>query len=169
MFTFAWYAWAIGHTTGSFPGAGELPLAGASPRYQLYPTRDRRLVACGALEPKFWLAFTQAIGLAPAYVDDARDPVATKRAVAERIAERSAAEWSPVLAAADCCATVVHSLAEALNDPHFVQRGLFAARLAGAAGGTMPALPLPIAEPFRDRSGTAEGASPLGGDQWVVA
>src|SRR5262245_14013374 len=46
MFTFAWYALAVGQATGRFPGAGELMLAGGSPRYQLYPTRDGKFVAC---------------------------------------------------------------------------------------------------------------------------
>src|SRR5918995_1184351 len=59
MFTFAWYALALGQASGRFPGAGELRLTGASPRYQLYPTRDGRLIACGALEQKFWDAFTR--------------------------------------------------------------------------------------------------------------
>ena len=66
MFTFAWYAWAFGHATGKFPGPGELRLVGASPRYQLYPTADDKIVACGALEQKFWLAFCNTIGLAGA-------------------------------------------------------------------------------------------------------
>ena len=65
MFTFAGHALAVGHITGTFPGAGGARLTGGSPRYQLYPTRDGKLVACGALEQKFWLAFTAAIGLAP--------------------------------------------------------------------------------------------------------
>src|SRR5882672_8084842 len=47
MFTFAWYAYAIGNATGKYPGPGELRLAGGSPRYQLYPTRDGKIVACG--------------------------------------------------------------------------------------------------------------------------
>ena len=34
--------------------AGELPLVGGSPRYQIYPTKDGKLVACGAIEQKFW-------------------------------------------------------------------------------------------------------------------
>ena len=64
MFTFASHAIAVGHITGTFPGAGGARLTGGSPRYQLYPTRDGKLVACGALEQKFWIAFTAAIGLA---------------------------------------------------------------------------------------------------------
>lgn len=149
MFTFAWYALALGSATGRFPKPGELALVGGSPRYQLYPTKDGRIVACGALEQKFWLAFAQAIGLAAAFIDDARDPKATRDAVAKLIAARTAADWRPILAPADCCATIVTPLHEALRDPHFVARGLFAHEVATASGKTLPALPVPIAPQFR--------------------
>ena len=79
---------AFGHATGKFPGPGELRLAGGSPRYQLYPTRDGKLVACGALEQKFWLAFCNAIGLPAPLMNDLADPAATKAAVAEIIGAR---------------------------------------------------------------------------------
>lgn len=148
MFTFAWYALALGTAAGRFPKPGELPLAGSSPRYQLYPTKDGKLIACGALEQKFWLTFTKAIGLSETFVNDLRNPQATRVAVAELIAQRTADEWKPILAAADCCATVVTPLEEALRDPHFVERGLFAHEV-GIAGRTLPALPLPIAPQFR--------------------
>ena len=45
-------------------------------------------------------------------------------------------------------ATIVKSLEEALADPHFVARGLFAHKVATAAG-DIPALPVPIAPQFR--------------------
>jgi crotonobetainyl-CoA:carnitine CoA-transferase CaiB-like acyl-CoA transferase len=151
MFTFAWYGFVTGHATGRFPGPGELRLTGASPRYQLYPTRDGRLVACGALEQKFWLSFCAAIGLAQELIDDRRDPQATKAAVAAIIARESADHWRPKFRAADCCATIMASLEEALHDAQFVERGLFAHQIGGPSGATMPALPLPIAAPFRDR------------------
>ena len=160
MFTFAWYALALGQATGRFPKPGEIMLVGASPRYQLYPTRDGRIVACGALEQKFWLAFTAAIGLAPELVDDRRDPAATKAAIARLIAARDAGEWAPVLAQADCCATIVKSLEEAVRDPHFAGRGLFAHEIETASGKTMPALPLPIAPQFRAAPGVKK-APPL--------
>jgi alpha-methylacyl-CoA racemase len=149
MFTFAWYAYAIGHTTGTFPAPGELRLVGGSPRYQLYPTRDGKIVACGALEQKFWLAFCNTIGLPAPLMNDLADPEATKRAVAEIIAREAAAHWRPKFAAADCCVTLMASLEEALHDPHFVERGLFAHQVAGASGKTMPALPVPIAASLR--------------------
>jgi crotonobetainyl-CoA:carnitine CoA-transferase CaiB-like acyl-CoA transferase len=149
MFTFAWHALATGQTGGRYPGSGEAPLAGGSPRYALYRTRDGKLVACAALEQKFWRAFCATIGLAPALVDDTADPAATRAAVAAIIAERSAADWRPLLAKADCCATIVASLAEAVCDPHFVARGLFARKVVGSAGTAMAALPVPIAPAFR--------------------
>jgi crotonobetainyl-CoA:carnitine CoA-transferase CaiB-like acyl-CoA transferase len=153
MFTFAWYALALGAATGRFPKPGELGLTGGSPRYQLYPTRDGKIVACGAIEQKFWLAFSAAIGLAAEFIDDARDPKATRNAVGKLIAARTADEWRPVFAAADCCATIVVPLEQAMRDPHFVARGLFAHEVAGASGKTIPALPLPIAPKFRDKPG----------------
>ncbi len=160
MFTFGWNALAIGAATGAFPKPGEHWLTGGSPRYQLYVTKDRQIVACGALEPKFWEAFTTAIGLAPEFVDDRRDPKATRDAVARIIASRTAEEWKPIFAAADCCVTVLVALEQALGDPHFVERGLFAHRVATASGKTLPALPLPIDPQFRDKP-VAKKAPPL--------
>jgi crotonobetainyl-CoA:carnitine CoA-transferase CaiB-like acyl-CoA transferase len=169
MFTFAWYAYAIGHATGKFPGPGQLRLVGASPRYQLYPTKDGKIVACGALEQKFWLAFCNTIGLPAPLMNDFADPAATKRAIADIIAGETAEHWRPKLAAADCCATIMASLEEALHDPHFVERGLFAHSISDAvAGKTIPALPVPIAETLREKPG-AKGSPKLGADNDLLA
>lgn len=151
LFTFAWQALALGTVGGRFPRSGELELAGGSPRYALYPTQDGRLVACGALEQKFWLAFTSLIGLAAGLIDDRRDPEATRDAVTNLIRARTAAEWAPLFAQADCCVTIVKPLEEALRDPHFVGRGLFAREIKTASGKAIPALPLPIDPQFRSK------------------
>ena len=124
-----------------------------------------RLVCCAALEQKFWEAFTGAIGLAPGFIDDRRNPAATKIAVATIIAGRSADEWRPLFAAADCCVTIMATLEEALRDPHFAGRGLFAHKVAGPTGATMPALPVPIDPQFRDDARTIKIARKLGGDK----
>jgi crotonobetainyl-CoA:carnitine CoA-transferase CaiB-like acyl-CoA transferase len=153
MFTFAWYALALGQASGRFPKPGELSLVGSSPRYQLYPTKDGRIVACGALEQKFWLAFTSLIGLPPELVDDHRDPTATRSAIAGLIAARTSDEWNPLFSKADCCVTLVKPLEEAIRDPHFVERDLFSHTIETASGKTMAALPLPIAPQFRGKPG----------------
>ncbi len=150
MFTFAWHALASGFAEHRFPAPATARLTGGSPRYQLYPTSDGKLVACAALEQKFWLAFCAAIGLAAPLVDDRVDAAATTAAVAGIIASRTAQEWEPVFTAADCCVTIVTDLEHAVLDPHFVGRGLFAHQLVTAKGTEMPALPVPIDRGFRD-------------------
>jgi len=154
MFTFTWAAMAIGAATGRFPKQGDLWLVGGSPRYQIYPTKDGKLIACGALEPKFWAAFTHAIGLSQEFIDDARNPMATRDAIAKLILAKTSDEWKPIFAAADCCATVIVPLEEAMRDPHFIERGLFAHEVGTESGKTLPALPLPIAPEFRAAPGT---------------
>jgi crotonobetainyl-CoA:carnitine CoA-transferase CaiB-like acyl-CoA transferase len=116
MFTFAWHALATGFAEGRFPAPGASRLTGGSPRYRLYPTRDGKLLACAALEDKFWHVFCATIGLGPALADDSVDPAATIAAVGAIVASRTAAAWRPLLAAADCCVTIVADLAEAVAD-----------------------------------------------------
>ena len=151
MFTFGWYALALGSASGKYPKPGEMWLVGGSPRYQLYPTKDGKIVACGAIEQKFWQSFTAAIGLAVELVNDTMNPMATRDAVAQLIAARSSDEWRPIFAKADCCTTIVVPLEQAIRDPHFVERGLFAHSVETAAGKSLPALPLPIAPQFREK------------------
>ncbi|HET7910950.1 MAG TPA: CoA transferase [Pseudolabrys sp.] len=154
MFTFTWAALALGVATGRFPKSGDLWLVGGSPRYQIYPAKDGKLIACGALEQKFWVAFTSAIGLPKQFVDDARDPMATRDTIAKLILARTSDEWRRILADADCCATIIIPLEQAMRDPHFVERGLFAHHVGTESGKTLPALPLPIAPEFRAAPGT---------------
>ncbi len=150
MFTFSWMALATLHATGKAPGPATLSTAGGSPRYQIYPTKDGKFVACGALEQKFWTAFCGTIGLSQEFMNDFRNPEATKAAVRQIIAREPAEYWKPKLAEADCCATIVATLEEALADEHFVQRGLFGEQISGFEGGKpLPALPVPISPQFR--------------------
>src|SRR5262245_23147499 len=153
MFTFTCAALAIGVATGRFPKPGDLWLVGGSPRYQIYPAKDGKLVACGALEPKFWAAFTRAIGLPKEFVDDTRNPMVTRDAIAKLILAKTSDEWRPIFAAADCCATIIVPLEEAMRDPHFVERGLFDYQVGIEEGKTLPALPLPIVQEFRATPG----------------
>jgi alpha-methylacyl-CoA racemase len=161
MFTFEWLALAVGQATGRYPRPGELRTVGGSPRYQLYPTSDGKLLACGSLEQKFWESFCATIELPAKLIDDRIDSAATKAAVAAIVAGAPADHWRPKLAAADCCATIVASLEEALGDPHFVDRGLFAYSVAGASGATMRALPVPISPDFRGSPATPKTAPKL--------
>jgi crotonobetainyl-CoA:carnitine CoA-transferase CaiB-like acyl-CoA transferase len=150
MFTFAWIALATLHATGNAPGPATLLTTGGSPRYQMYPTKDGKFIACGALEQKFWNGFCETIGLPSEFINDAHNPEASKMAIRKLVASETAAYWKPRLAKADCCATIVATLEEAVADEHFVKRGLFSENVSSAAGEKfLPALPVPIAPEFR--------------------
>ncbi len=148
LFTFLYWAMSEGEVTGRFPGPATGLVAGGSPRYQVYRASDGRFVAAAPLEQKFWANFTRLIGLAPELVDDTRDPQATKRGVAARIASRTADEWRAAFAGEDVCCSIVSTMAEAMADPHFRARGLFSRRVATDAG-TLTAAPVPVADAFR--------------------
>jgi crotonobetainyl-CoA:carnitine CoA-transferase CaiB-like acyl-CoA transferase len=148
LFPFLWMPLALGHATGQWAQGGDLPLTGASPRYQIYATADGAWVAVGALEQKFWDAFCEAIGLAAELREDTRDPTATIAAVAEIVASSDAEHWRARFAGKDVCSVVMKSLEEAVRDPHFTRRGVFAHSLA-AGDLTLPAMPVPLAPSLR--------------------
>jgi alpha-methylacyl-CoA racemase len=160
MFTFAWRALSGYWASGSLADSGQSELTGATPRYRLYAAKGGGIVACAALEDHFWQRFAAAIGLEASLTDDRRDSAATGTAVAGIIANRSAAEWEPVFAKADCCVSIMRTLDEALNDPHFNARGLFAHRVRGGQGATLPAMPVPIDPQFREPAGSEKASPP---------
>jgi alpha-methylacyl-CoA racemase len=153
MFTFALFAQAQLTALGRAPANGADLLTGGSPRYRLYPAADGQLIAVGALEDKFWHLLCDAVELPVALRDDKADPQRCARALAERIASRTAAEWAPLLAKADCCATPLATLEEAFCDPHFLERGLFDA-VVEADGSKIPATVVPIDRAFRGKAQT---------------
>ncbi|WP_342640464.1 CaiB/BaiF CoA transferase family protein [Rhodoligotrophos ferricapiens] len=153
-FTFLWSTLSEGKVTGTYPDRGRGLLTGGSPRYDTYETADGRYLACGALEQKFWESFCRTIGLPEKLWDDAADPHATREAVSRLVASRSAAEWAPLLQAADCCVTVVATVEEALADQHFQARGLNSYQATDSTGATIPAVALPISPQFRASAAT---------------
>ncbi len=143
LFTFEYWAIGNGLAAGEWPRPGGELVTGGSPRYNVYRTADGRYLAAAPLEDRFWSNFCDAIGLDPRFCDDAADPEASRSAVGEKIAARTSEEWRARFAGRDVCCAVVASVEEALADPHFAARGLFAHRL-NAGGRSIPALPLPI-------------------------
>jgi crotonobetainyl-CoA:carnitine CoA-transferase CaiB-like acyl-CoA transferase len=160
MFTFAWRALSGLWAGGSLAASGQGELTGGTPRYRLYPAKDGGIVACAALEDQFWRRFASMIGLDETLTDDGRDPSATIEGVAAIIASRTVADWASLFAKADCCVTIVRSLEEALADPHFVARGLFAHRVRGGQGATLAALPVPVDPQFREPAGSEKASPP---------
>ena len=149
LFPLMWWALGQGFAAGRWPRPGAELLTGGSPRFQVYPTADRRFLAAAPLEQRFWARFVEIIGLEPRYRDDRRDPAATTARIGEIIRGHHAAHWQTRFAGEDVCCNVVASLEEAVRDPHFVARGLFAGVLERGVGRSIPALPVPLAPVFR--------------------
>ncbi len=102
-----------------------------APYYDTYETKDGRWVAVGAIEPKFYAALLDRMGLGgadlPAQDDRARWPD-LKRRFAEVFRAKTRDEWSEIMAGSDACFAPVLSLAEVGEHPHNRARGSFAER-----------------------------------------
>ena len=131
-------------------------LSGGTPVYGLYRTKDGRALSVGALEPKFWMGFCQAIGRpdleARAYAMG-EDAVPVRKAVAEVVASKTLAEWEAFLADKDLCIEPVREGDEVLDDAFFTALGL----TRQANGGTELLSPLKLGDvPSRPAPGLGE-------------
>lgn len=164
LFPLMYWAFGSGLGAGRWPGNGTDLVTGGSPRYRLYDTRDEKVVAVAALEQKFWDTFCEVIGLEAQFRNDLADSAEVIGRISAIIAGEAAATWARRFAGHDCCCSIVVDIKQALNDPHFLARGLFHHVLVGDDGRRLPALPVPVDEGFRTPRGTALGAPRLGAD-----
>ncbi|MCZ4313954.1 CaiB/BaiF CoA-transferase family protein [Comamonadaceae bacterium G21597-S1] len=161
LFTFAYWGLGKGFGSGQWPQPGGDLVTGGKARYQVYRTSDGRYLAAAPIEQKFWENFLRVID-APQLLDDATDPRATRDAVARIIAASTADAWAQRFEGVDACVTVVKSLEDAAQSPHFRARRVFEGKVSNADGSVeIPALPLPISPEFRR---AATGAAPLLGE-----
>ncbi len=158
MFMLTYWASAAGNLSDQWPKNGGELLTGGSPRYQIYPTSDGEFVAVAALEEKFWNRFCQLTG----FTDNKSDAEETILAVTTLIGAETAQHWRELFTGQDCCCSVVSSLENALDDPHFKSRGLFDHRLVNDEGEELPALPVAVVPQFRDDVAEAKSAPGLG-------
>ncbi|MEX3959770.1 CaiB/BaiF CoA transferase family protein [Trinickia sp. EG282A] len=150
LFTFQY--WGLGSgACGRWPLPASDLVTGGSPRYQIYRTSDDAFIAAAPIEEKFWSNFISLIGLDVDTLAQMSSAQATE-AVAEVISQNTAAYWEERFAGQDVCTSRVVSLEEARTAPHFAARGIFEHTVKTASGATLPALPVPVAETFRNPS-----------------
>ncbi len=150
---FPWMYWAIGSGVhaGEWPEPSGNLVTGGSPRYNVYKAADDRYVAVGALEDRFWTRLCALLDLDATELDDEGDPVGVRGTIAERIVSLPSSHWQALFEGQDVCCNIVRTVQEALDDPHFRQRGLFDGTLT-LDGETMMSLPSPIIPSLRDPS-----------------
>jgi alpha-methylacyl-CoA racemase len=133
-------------------------LGGGSPGGSTYETADGKYVVVCALEPQFYSAFLQALGIAesalPSRDDRSAWPLLRAR-FAAAFRSKTRDEWTRLLEGTDACVTPVLSMAEAPGHPHNRARGVFvgekptpaaAPRFSVTATGHAPREGLPVPE-----------------------
>jgi alpha-methylacyl-CoA racemase len=103
-------------------------LDGGAPFYGVYRCADGKWVAVGALEPQFFAAFVDRLGLeAGAFADrwNRRAWPAMRARLEEAFAARTRDEWTALFADSDACVAPVLDLDEAPRHPHNLARRAF--------------------------------------------
>ena len=103
-------------------------LDGAAPFYSVYETSDGGHVAVGALEPQFFTALVEGLGLDMGRVgaqNDREGWPAMRAMLAERFGTRTRDEWADHFEGTDACVAPVLSMTEAPDHLHNRSRGTF--------------------------------------------
>ncbi len=144
---------------GARPTRGQDALNGGLACYGVYATRDGKYLSVGALEPKFWVAFNQAIGRKPDMSELVLPPEGQERVRAEVqaiLATRTRAEWEAVFASADACCEPVLELDELADHPQHRARRVFFHVTHPQAGETLQGR-TPVGEPSARSAAPALG------------
>lgn len=128
---------------GGPPGTNLLDTG--APFYDVYRCSDGGYVAVGCIEPQFYAAFLQGLGLAADELPQQYDATgwpALRARFAQVIGTRTREEWAQLFDGTDACVTPVLSLDEAPLHPHNAARATY--RAAGhSADGTPRWTPTP--------------------------
>lgn len=113
--------------TGAVPAPRHDLLTGRFACYDVYPCRDGKWVAVGAIEPQFFANLCRELGYEQwvdhQHDDAVQDDIRTDFRAAFATRDRDA--WVAVLGPADTCVSAVASVPEVVDDPHFAARDTF--------------------------------------------
>jgi alpha-methylacyl-CoA racemase len=110
------------------PTRGAETLNGGLACYGVYETADGRYLSVGALEPKFWLAFNEAIGRRGDLAELIGDPTVQARVRAEIqaiLGTRTRDEWVAHFGGRDVCCEPVLETSELATHPLHAARRMF--------------------------------------------
>ncbi|MFW7377452.1 MAG: CaiB/BaiF CoA transferase family protein [Oligoflexus sp.] len=144
--------------------ASELLNGGSA--YDFYRTKDDRFFAVGSLEPQFFMAFLEVMGLTEHAASYASGKAESIRRVKEKAQEiflsKSFAEWREIFHRLDACVEPVLTLGEALQSPLAQARNLIV-EVQDEAGRSFRQLRTPIqfsqAQDFQAKAGEDLGQS----------
>jgi alpha-methylacyl-CoA racemase len=101
-------------------------LDGGAPFYSIYPTSDGEHMAVGALEPQFFSALVEGLGVEDCPPQGKRDSwPAMREMFAGRFRSESRDFWVERFRGSEACVAPVISLSEAVDDDHMRARSTF--------------------------------------------
>jgi crotonobetainyl-CoA:carnitine CoA-transferase CaiB-like acyl-CoA transferase len=121
--SFFWLFNAAGtyFTSGVIPTRGKELTTGGSARYQVYPTKDGRYLAVGALEDHFWMNLCDLLDIEDPRIrlDDWENADFAIEVLTEKFKSKTSQEWAEAFQGKDVCASVIRDFGEATSDSHF--------------------------------------------------
>jgi crotonobetainyl-CoA:carnitine CoA-transferase CaiB-like acyl-CoA transferase len=109
---------------GRLPARGETPLDGAIPNYNLYETKDGKIITIGAIEPWFFANLCRALGredlVEHEYNSARRAEILESFRTIFRTKSRD--EWFEILSRTDVCVGKMNTLEEVEADPQVQAR-----------------------------------------------
>jgi crotonobetainyl-CoA:carnitine CoA-transferase CaiB-like acyl-CoA transferase len=110
---------------GELPRRGEMHLTGRYACYHVYETKDGRHLSLGALEPKFWKNFCEAIAqkdLIHKQYLEGEERTRLIQEVQKILRTKTQKEWVDVFNDADACCEPILNLEEVFHHPHVLHR-----------------------------------------------
>jgi len=107
------------------PKRGEMHLSGRYACYQVYPTKDGRHISLGALEPKFWKNFCEAIGredLVLKQFIEGGERAQIIEGIQKLFKTKTQREWVEFFKNVDACCEPILTLEEVFQHPHVLHR-----------------------------------------------
>jgi alpha-methylacyl-CoA racemase len=119
-------SYAIYSATNQVQERGTFPLSGGMPNYGVYETQDKKYIALGTLEPKFWGKFCDLVGkpdwkmfMVPQTPEQL---LSFKNLIAGLFLEKTQIDWVEFGFKNDLLISPVHGLEDLENDPHLIER-----------------------------------------------
>ncbi|MBM4323444.1 MAG: CoA transferase, partial [Deltaproteobacteria bacterium] len=107
------------------PQRGEMHLSGRYACYHVYPTKDERHMSLGALEPKFWKNFCEAVGKKDLILKqfiEGEERVRIIEEIKHLFMTKNQKEWTDFFKEVDACCEPVLTLDEVFQHPHVLHR-----------------------------------------------
>lgn len=115
-------AFAEQQALGKASGRGNHQLSGQLANYNIYQASDGRFMALGALEPKFWNIFCDAVGHAEWKERILDTSGELHQQVAELFNSKDSSHWQQLGEVHDCCLSLINNLEELADQPQIKHR-----------------------------------------------